>query len=85
MEDGESRLSRKMRENPFMPIGIVGFIGALAIGAYKYKRRGDMSTSLFAVQLRVAAQGMVVGSLCIGMLYSMGSKYIWSGTSDKKA
>lgn len=39
--------------------GIAGLIGALGFGAYKYKHRGTMSRSLFFVQLRVGAQGMV--------------------------
>lgn len=39
--------------------GVVGLIGALGYGAYKYNHRGTMSRSLFFVQLRVGAQGMV--------------------------
>ena len=42
-----------------------------AYGAYKFQHRGKMSTSVFLMQLRVAAQGTVVGSLAIGLGYTM--------------
>ncbi|XP_054258261.1 HIG1 domain family member 1A, mitochondrial-like [Macrosteles quadrilineatus] len=85
MEDQGDKLSRKMKENPFMPIGIVGFLAALGIGAYKYKHRGNMSRSLFLVQLRVAAQGVVVGSLCLGIIFSLGKRILHSATDKKEA
>lgn len=36
-----------------------------------------MSTSVFLMQLRVAAQGTVVGALSIGLAYTMAQKYIF--------
>lgn len=57
--------------------GIAGLIIACAIGAYKFKHRGSMSTSLFLMQLRVAAQGTVVGCLALGVTYSMLKDYVW--------
>lgn len=50
---------------------MAGFAAAAAIGAYKYKHRGTMSTSVFLMQLRVAAQGTVVGCLTVGLAYAM--------------
>ena len=46
--------------------------GACGYGYWRYKTRGVLhSTSLFLMQLRVGAQSMVIGTLCIGMLYNM--------------
>ncbi|XP_055679054.1 HIG1 domain family member 1A, mitochondrial-like [Lutzomyia longipalpis] len=75
-ESHGSKLARKAKEAPFMPIGIVGFLAAIGIGAYKYKHRGSMSTSVFLMQLRVAAQGTVVGALTIGLAYTMTREYL---------
>lgn len=35
-----------------------------------------MTTSMFLMQLRVAAQGTVVGALTVGMIYSMAKDYL---------
>lgn len=56
--------------------GIVGLAAVCGIGAYKFRNRGGMSTSVFLMQLRVAAQGTVVGALSIGLAYTMVDKYI---------
>uniref|UniRef100_A0A069DNT7 Putative induced by hypoxia n=1 Tax=Panstrongylus megistus TaxID=65343 RepID=A0A069DNT7_9HEMI len=75
MEDYEeshtNKLSRKVKENPFMPLGICGLLMACGYGAYMYKRRGTMSTSVYLMQLRVAAQGTVVGTLAVGVAFSI--------------
>lgn len=55
--------------------GLAGFVAAGLIGAYKYKHRGTMSTSVFLMQLRVAAQGTVVGCLTLGLAYTMYNQY----------
>ncbi|KAF4526330.1 hypothetical protein B566_EDAN012257 [Ephemera danica] len=51
--------------------GILGLIGACGYGAYSYKHRGNMSTSVFLMQLRVTAQGAVVVCLTAGITYSL--------------
>lgn len=56
--------------------GILGLIGVCGYGAYKFKSRGKMSTSVFLMQLRVAAQGTVVAALTIGIGYSMTQRYL---------
>lgn len=43
----------------------------LGLGAYNYKNRGTMATSMYLMQLRVAAQGTVVGVLSIGLLFQI--------------
>ncbi|KAH8243701.1 hypothetical protein KR032_009485, partial [Drosophila birchii] len=72
-----NKLARKAKESPFMLVGIAGFVAAGLIGAYKYKHRGTMSTSVFLMQLRVAAQGTVVSCLTVGLAYSMAKEYLF--------
>ncbi|CAB3220969.1 unnamed protein product [Arctia plantaginis] len=59
-----------------MVIGIGGLLAACGYGAYSYKRRGAMSTSVFLMQFRVIAQGTAVGALTAGMLYHIYTNYI---------
>ncbi|KAH8355967.1 hypothetical protein KR200_004482, partial [Drosophila serrata] len=73
----DNKLARKAKDSPFMLVGIAGFVAAGLIGAYKYKHRGTMSTSVFLMQLRVAAQGTVVGCLTVGLAYSMAKEYLF--------
>ncbi|XP_050093451.1 HIG1 domain family member 1A, mitochondrial-like [Anopheles aquasalis] len=77
-ETHSDKLARKARESPFMPIGLAGLVAVCGIGAYKYKNRGGMSTSVFLMQLRVAAQGTVVAALSIGLGYTMANEYIFN-------
>jgi mitochondrial fission protein ELM1 len=75
-EEVGNRLSRKAKESPFMLIGIGGLVLACGFAAYKFKHRGTMSTSVFLMQTRVAAQGTVVSALTLGLLYSMFQKHV---------
>lgn len=61
----------------FFYTGIAGLVTACAIGAFQYKRRGAMSTSVFLMQYRVVAQGTVVGCLTLGLAYKMFDEYVW--------
>lgn len=65
-------------------LGIAGFLAVGAIGAYKYRHRGTMSTSVFLMQLRVAAQGTVVGCLSVGLAYQMAKEYIFDKQPKEK-
>lgn len=83
LEEGSGdKLARKARESPFMPIGLAGLAIVCGIGAYKYRNRKGMSTSVFLMQLRVAAQGTVVGALSLGLAYSMANEYIFKKKED---
>lgn len=62
----------------FLFTGMAGFFGMVAYGAYNYKNRGKMTTSIYLMQLRVAAQGTVVGALCLGLIYSMANRYYFN-------
>ena len=70
-ETQSEKLARKSKESPFMVVGIAGLLGAVGYGAYSYKNRGAMSTSVFLMQFRVIAQGAAVGALTAGMIYTL--------------
>ncbi|NWS16659.1 HIG1A protein, partial [Pachyramphus minor] len=71
-----SKLIRKFKETPFVPIGMAGFAAVVGYGLYKLKHRGDMKMSLHLIHMRVAAQGFVVGAITCGVLYSMFRDYV---------
>lgn len=75
-ETQSEKLARKSKESPFMVIAIAGLAAACGYGAYAYKRRGAMSTSVFLMQYRVIAQGTAVGALTAGMSYHIYDTYI---------
>ncbi|KAL9888716.1 HIG1 domain family member 1A, mitochondrial [Glossina fuscipes] len=85
-EPGEdsSKLAKKAKDSPFMIVGMAGFVVAGLIGAYKYRHRGTMSTSVFLMQLRVAAQGTVVGCLTIGLAYAMINEHVLKKSDENK-
>lgn len=72
-----SKLIRKAKEAPFVPIGMAGFAAIVAYGLYKLKSRGNTKMSVHLIHMRVAAQGFVVGAMTLGMGYSM-YKEFWS-------
>ncbi|CAB3369727.1 HIG1 domain family member 1A, mitochondrial-like [Cloeon dipterum] len=76
LESQSGRLRRKMEEAPLFPIGILGLIGAVGYGAYSYRNRGNMSTSVYLMQLRVSAQSAVVVCLTVGIGYSLFKDFI---------
>jgi len=69
-----SRMTRKFKEAPFVPMGLAGFFAALGYGAYMFNRKGTMSTSVYLMHLRVQAQAMVVGAITIGVGYTLFKK-----------
>ncbi|XP_019479441.1 PREDICTED: HIG1 domain family member 1C isoform X2 [Hipposideros armiger] len=71
-----SRLMRKSRDSPFVPVGMAGFMTVVAYGLYKLKYRRGQKMSIHLIHMRVAAQGFVVGAVTLGVLYSMYKDYI---------
>ncbi|XP_062349288.1 HIG1 domain family member 1A, mitochondrial [Cinclus cinclus] len=71
-----SKLIKKVKETPLVPIGMGGFAAVVAYGLYKLKHRGDTKMSLHLIHMRVAAQGFAVGALTCGVLYSMFQDYV---------
>lgn len=75
-ESHADRLARKSKDSPFMIIGLAGMVAACVYGYRNFKKRGAMSTSVYLMQLRVAAQGTVVGALTLGLAYSLVKEHI---------
>ncbi|XP_035293270.1 HIG1 domain family member 1C [Cricetulus griseus] len=71
-----SRLRRKSRDSPFVPVGVVGFVAVLSYGLYKLKSRREEKVSLRLIHVRVAAQACAVGAVTLGVLHSMYKDYI---------
>ncbi|NWR35470.1 HIG1A protein, partial [Tachuris rubrigastra] len=71
-----SKLIRKFKETPFVPVGMAGFAAVVGYGLYRLKHRGNMKMSLHLIHMRVAAQGFVVGAITCGVLYSMFRDYV---------
>jgi len=61
----QGRLLKRARENPVVPIGILGALGAIGYAVHNYKNRTHERMSVYVVQLRVVAQGIVVGALAL--------------------
>jgi len=65
-ESHAQRMRRKVKENPYVPIGLAGCLGAVAYGVIQFKNRGAMSPSVYVMKFRVIAQGAVVCMLGLG-------------------
>jgi hypothetical protein len=78
------KLIAKAKSAPFVPIGIAAMLGMVGYGAYSYKNRGGMSTSIFLMHLRVKAQSMIVGAIAIGAGYTLFKDYIWDKEGHQK-
>merc|ERR1711900_69525 len=79
------KLKRKAQDAPFVPLGIAGMLGAVGYGAYSFKSRGNMSTSVFLMHLRVKAQGMVVGAMTLGVGWMLLNDHILKKPSERVA
>uniref|UniRef100_A0A673VNH9 HIG1 domain-containing protein n=1 Tax=Suricata suricatta TaxID=37032 RepID=A0A673VNH9_SURSU len=72
-----SKLTRKAREAPSVPLGMAGFVAIAGYGLYKLKSRGSTKMSVHLIYMRAAAQGLVVGAMTRGAGYSM-CKEFWA-------
>jgi len=70
-ETPSEKLMRRSKENPIVPVGIACALGACGYAAWNFKNRGDTKMSVYLVQLRVIAQGLVVGSLALTAGYNL--------------
>jgi len=79
-----TKLVAKAQRNPFLVLGLTGLVATLAVGAYNFKKRSkDFHISMFFVQLRVVAQSVVIGSLTVGMTYSMLQEFVFKEKKPK--
>ncbi|XP_058487359.1 HIG1 domain family member 1A, mitochondrial isoform X1 [Solea solea] len=84
-DQNDSKLMRKVKENPFVPVGIAGFFAIVGYRLMKMKSRGDTKMSVHLIHMRVAAQGFVVGAMTVGVLYKMYNDYIVKPREEQKA
>ncbi|GBP90534.1 HIG1 domain family member 2A, mitochondrial, partial [Eumeta japonica] len=66
-ETMKEKMTRKINENPFVPIGCLATAGALSYGLWAF-RQGKRQTSQNMMRLRVAAQGFTVVALVVGVI-----------------
>ncbi|XP_011879197.1 PREDICTED: uncharacterized protein LOC105568277 [Vollenhovia emeryi] len=69
------KLLQKGRKSPFLVASLISLAGICGYGAYAFKNR-KISTQLYLINLRVAAQGTAVGILTAGMIYHMVKKHV---------
>ncbi|KAM4705468.1 HIG1 domain family member 1A, mitochondrial-like [Rhinophrynus dorsalis] len=79
-----SKLIKKSKESPFVPVGMAGFAAVVAYGLYRLKSRGDTKMSVHLIHMRVGAQGFVVGAMTCGVLYSMYREYLAKPSEESK-
>ncbi|XP_037357300.1 HIG1 domain family member 2A, mitochondrial [Talpa occidentalis] len=68
-ESFKEKLIRKTRENPVVPIGCLGTAAALAYGLYCF-HRGQSHRSQLMMRTRIAAQGLTVAAILLGLATS---------------
>lgn len=54
--------------------GIGACICAVTYGFWNIKKRGNLPLSLYLIHMRVGAQGMVVGTLALGVTYGLAKR-----------
>ncbi|XP_075549495.1 HIG1 domain family member 1A, mitochondrial-like isoform X1 [Dermacentor variabilis] len=82
-ETATQKFRRKARESPFMIIGLSGCVFVCTYGAFLFRRRKKLDPSLFLMQLRVSAQGTVIGCLMLGVTYNLFQRFMNRGSSDR--
>ncbi|XP_057334470.1 HIG1 domain family member 1A, mitochondrial-like [Microplitis mediator] len=76
-DQSSQKMLKSLTKNPFLLVGVAGFLATAGIGGYRFFTRPKGSpASLFLIQLRVTAQSVVIGSLTVGMVYGMVDHWI---------
>ncbi|XP_004611497.1 HIG1 domain family member 2A, mitochondrial [Sorex araneus] len=68
-ESVKDKFIRKTRENPLVPIGCLGTATALLYGLYCF-HRGQSQRSQLMMRTRIAAQGLTVAAILLGLATS---------------
>ncbi|XP_067852474.1 HIG1 domain family member 2A, mitochondrial [Heptranchias perlo] len=67
-EEGfQDKFIRKTKENPFVPIGMLGTAGALTYGLIAFKH-GKTRQSQVLMRARIFAQGFTVAAILVGVV-----------------
>ncbi|XP_002740038.1 HIG1 domain family member 2A, mitochondrial-like [Saccoglossus kowalevskii] len=65
-EGFKEKLTRKVKENPFIPIGMLATTTALTWGLVQF-RKGNTRNSQMMMRMRIGAQGFTVIALIMGI------------------
>ncbi|KAF7412679.1 hypothetical protein HZH66_001575 [Vespula vulgaris] len=68
-ETSKDKLYRKVRENPFVPIGTLATVSALVYGLYNFSV-GNRKMSQYMMRTRVAAQAFTFVAIITGLILS---------------
>ncbi|KAL2717883.1 hypothetical protein V1478_011759 [Vespula squamosa] len=68
-ETSKEKLFRKVRENPFVPIGTFATVSALVYGLYNFSI-GNRKMSQYMMRTRVAAQAFTFVAIITGLILS---------------
>ncbi|XP_021962661.1 HIG1 domain family member 2A, mitochondrial [Folsomia candida] len=79
VEGTTGKLSRKIKENPFVPLGAVATLAALTYGLWCF-RQGRSQHSQYMMRARIGAQGLTVAAILGG--FFIGAK---GTTTEQKA
>jgi len=74
-ETGSRKFWTKAKEEPFVPVGIVGTLAMIGYGVYDFKNRGSISASVYIMEYRVKAQSVIVGAMTLGVTYHLLREY----------
>ncbi|XP_053318666.1 HIG1 domain family member 2A, mitochondrial [Spea bombifrons] len=66
-EGFKNKFIRKVKENPFVPIGCIATTGALTYGLISFKQ-GKTRQSQLMMRARILAQGFTVAAIMVGVL-----------------
>ncbi|XP_018410695.1 PREDICTED: HIG1 domain family member 1B [Nanorana parkeri] len=80
-----SKLQRKIKQSPLVPVGLAGFFVIIAYGLYRLKQRGNIKMSVHLIHTRVAAQACVVGATALGTTYTMYKEYRQRQKAEREA
>ncbi|XP_032240107.1 HIG1 domain family member 2A, mitochondrial isoform X2 [Nematostella vectensis] len=69
-ETTKEKFARKVKENPFVPIGCALTVSALVYGLLSFKR-GDVGMQQTMMRARVVAQGSTIVALVGGVGYAL--------------
>ncbi|XP_035233313.1 HIG1 domain family member 2A, mitochondrial-like [Stegodyphus dumicola] len=61
------KMAAKIKQNPFVPVGLVATTLALSFGVYAM-RTGNKRRSQMMMRTRIVAQGLTVGAILLGVV-----------------
>ncbi|KAK6633453.1 hypothetical protein RUM44_004060 [Polyplax serrata] len=78
----KEKLLKKAADNPSIPLGLTGLTGVVAYGLFNFRKR-SIRPSIYLIHLRLAAQGTLMLTITLGLVYTL-SQRDWSKLWNKK-